>query len=54
MDNFGMRLSERGLLLQNEIVATLLPEIERQFGTMVEMPATGVIAASWQASPSGE
>lgn len=41
-DQSGMRLTERGLLLQNEIVATVLPAIEREYGTMVELPAPGL------------
>lgn len=47
-DETGMRLAERGLLLQNEIVATVLPAIERAYGAMAELPAPNL--DSWRGS----
>ncbi len=48
-DASGMRLAERGLLLQNEIVATVLPAIEKAFGAMAELPAPGL--EGWRTTP---
>ena len=50
-DAAGMRLAERGLLLQNEIVATVLPAIERAFGAMAELPAPGL--GAWRSRQAG-
>jgi oxygen-independent coproporphyrinogen-3 oxidase len=39
LDDVRMALAPRGRLLQNEVVATLLPFIEREFGPMAELLA---------------